>query len=97
MRKLILASVLAAVPVLAFADAAEDAIEAREGYMKMLSINMGTLAGMAKVNCSPPGTMLRLSSEAVAGGNTLAPLAAWNTTKANSPPCASSRVNTGRS
>ena len=48
MRKLILASVLAAVPVLAFADAAEDAIEAREGYMKMLSINMGTLAGMAK-------------------------------------------------
>lgn len=48
MRKLILASVLAAVPVLALADAAEDAIEAREGYMKMLAINMGTLSGMAK-------------------------------------------------
>lgn len=39
---------LTAIPVLAYADAAEDAIEARHGYMKMLSINMGTLAGMAK-------------------------------------------------
>ena len=38
-----------------------------------------------------------ISSEAVSAGNTRAPAAAWNTTKANSPPCASSRVNTGRS
>ena len=38
-----------------------------------------------------------ISSEAVSGGSTRAPAAAWNTTKANSPPCASSRVNTGRS
>ncbi|MDO5642780.1 MAG: cytochrome c [Paracoccus sp. (in: a-proteobacteria)] len=49
MRQLILASLLAAVPVIGFADeAAENAIEAREGYMKMLEINMGTLAGMAR-------------------------------------------------
>ena len=48
MRQLFIASVLAAVPLLAYADAADDAIEAREGYMKMLAINMGTLAGTAK-------------------------------------------------
>lgn len=48
MRQLFLASVIAAVPLLAHADAAEDAIEAREGYMKMLALNMGTLAGTAK-------------------------------------------------
>ncbi|SIS93465.1 c-type cytochrome [Paracoccus saliphilus] len=41
-------AVTAALPLFAHADAAEDAIEARHGYMKMLSINMGTLAGMAK-------------------------------------------------
>ncbi|RNF36375.1 c-type cytochrome [Paracoccus methylarcula] len=39
---------IAAFPLLAQADAAEDAIEARHGFMKMLAINMGTLAGMAK-------------------------------------------------
>lgn len=38
----------AALPLIAYADAAEDAIEARHGYMKMLAINMGTLSGMAK-------------------------------------------------
>ncbi len=48
MRKLILASLIAAIPAIALANAAEDAIEAREGYMKMLAINMATLAGMAK-------------------------------------------------
>lgn len=48
MRQLILASVLTTVPVLALADAAEDAIEARAGYMKMLAINMATLSGMAR-------------------------------------------------
>ena len=35
MRQLFIASVLAAVPLLAYADAADDAIEAREGYMKL--------------------------------------------------------------
>ncbi|MFD1794358.1 cytochrome c [Paracoccus aurantiacus] len=48
MRQLILASAIAIIPSITLADAAEDAIEAREGYMKMLQINMGTLAGMAK-------------------------------------------------
>jgi cytochrome c556 len=46
--KLFLVAAIAAFPVLAHADAAEDALEARQGFMKMLSINMGTLAGMAK-------------------------------------------------
>ncbi|WP_185968372.1 cytochrome c [Paracoccus sp. M683] len=46
--KLILAAAIAALPMLAHADAAEDALEARQGFMKMLSINMGTLSGMAK-------------------------------------------------
>lgn len=38
----------AALPLIAYADAAEDALEARHGYMEMLAINMGTLSGMAK-------------------------------------------------
>ncbi|MFV0301582.1 MAG: c-type cytochrome [Paracoccus sp. (in: a-proteobacteria)] len=46
--KLFLAAAIAAFPVLAHADAAEDAIQARQGFMKMIAINMGTLAGMAK-------------------------------------------------
>ena len=46
--KLFLVAAIAAFPVLAHADAAEDALEARQGFMKMLSINMGPLAGMAK-------------------------------------------------
>ncbi|AUH64464.1 c-type cytochrome [Paracoccus zhejiangensis] len=46
--KLFLVAAIAAFPVLAHADAVEDALEARQGFMKMLSINMGTLAGMAK-------------------------------------------------
>lgn len=39
---------LVALPVIATAQSAEDALEARHGYMKMLAINMGPLAGMAK-------------------------------------------------
>ena len=38
-----------------------------------------------------------ISSEAVGADSTWAPAAAWKTTKANSPPCASSSVMTGRS
>ncbi|MFV0385502.1 c-type cytochrome [Paracoccus sp. (in: a-proteobacteria)] len=38
----------AALPLIAHADANEDAVEARQGFFQMLSINMGTLAGMAK-------------------------------------------------
>jgi len=37
-----------ALPLHAFANPQEDALEARHGYMKMLAINMGTLAAMAK-------------------------------------------------
>ena len=43
---------VAAMPAAGFAQSAEemaqDALEARHGYMKMLSINMGTLAAMAR-------------------------------------------------
>lgn len=46
--RLVLAAAIAALPAMAQADAAEDALEARQGYMKMLAINMGTLSGMAK-------------------------------------------------
>ena len=46
--RLMLVAAIAALPAIAYADAAEDAIEAREGFMKMLSINMAPLAGMAK-------------------------------------------------
>lgn len=38
----------AALPVIATAQSAEDALEARHGYMKMLAINMGKLSAMAK-------------------------------------------------
>lgn len=50
MRIITLAAVAAIVafPVTSYADAKEDAIEARHGYMKMLGMNMGTLSGMAK-------------------------------------------------
>lgn len=40
---------LSVFPIMASADnAAESALEARHGYMTMIGINMGTLAGMAK-------------------------------------------------
>ncbi|RMC37385.1 c-type cytochrome [Paracoccus alkanivorans] len=40
---------ITAFPLFAHADdRIEDALEARHGYMTMLAINMGTLAGMAK-------------------------------------------------
>lgn len=38
-----------------------------------------------------------ISSDAISAGIARKPAPAWNTTKANSPPCASSSVNTGRS
>ena len=37
-----------AMPTMIFAQDAEDAIEARQGYMELISIEMGKLAGMAK-------------------------------------------------
>lgn len=46
--KLLLTAAIAALPVLAYADAKEDALTARQGYMKMMAINMGMLSGMAK-------------------------------------------------
>lgn len=36
------------LPFAAAADQAEDALDARHGYMQMIGINMGQLAGMAK-------------------------------------------------
>ncbi len=51
MRKIILAAVTAAlfsIPALAADDPVKDAVEARQGYYKLLGANMGMLAGMAK-------------------------------------------------
>ena len=42
------AAATVALPIFAHADQKEDVLEARHGYMKMLSVNMATLAGMAK-------------------------------------------------
>ncbi|MBK4214885.1 cytochrome c [Paracoccus caeni] len=47
MKTAILSASLA-IPLPLFAQDADDAIEARHGYMKMLSIEMGKLSGMAK-------------------------------------------------
>lgn len=51
-RAAILAACLAAMAVTApapvFADAADDAIQARRGYFRMMAINFGPLVGMAK-------------------------------------------------
>lgn len=48
MKTLIISAAIAALPLLAHADAAEDAVEARQGYFVMMGMNMGQLAGMAK-------------------------------------------------
>lgn len=52
MRKMILGAVLsvlvAAPAAVAVADPIKDAVEARQGYYKLLGANMGVLAGMAK-------------------------------------------------
>lgn len=49
MRKVLLATALAALPSALFAaDAAQEMVEARQGYYKLLGANMQTLAGMAK-------------------------------------------------
>lgn len=39
---------LIVLPAISLANPAEDALEARHGYMKMMSINMGKLSAMAK-------------------------------------------------
>lgn len=51
MRNLIIATILAAIPMAVWAeeDTPQDiALEARKGFFQMLGANMGTLAGMAK-------------------------------------------------
>lgn len=48
MRQITFAAAIAVVAGAAFAQSPEDAVEARHGFMTMLSIEMGTLAGMAK-------------------------------------------------
>lgn len=53
MRKFVLAATLIALPLTAFsqdAEAVEDNLEARQGYFKMLSLNMAALSDMAKGN-----------------------------------------------
>ncbi|RJE79462.1 cytochrome c [Paracoccus sp. JM45] len=48
MRQSILVASLCLIGSAALATPAEDALEARHGLMKMISMEMGTLAGMAK-------------------------------------------------
>ncbi|MBM3603745.1 MAG: cytochrome c [Alphaproteobacteria bacterium] len=48
MRQTILAASLVLASGAALAQSPEDALEARHGLMKMISIEMGTLSGMAK-------------------------------------------------
>ncbi|WP_410218514.1 c-type cytochrome [Paracoccus sp. (in: a-proteobacteria)] len=48
MRQIILSAAALLVAGSAFAQSPEDAMEARHGFMTMISIEMGTLAGMAK-------------------------------------------------
>ena len=48
MRQPILVAALCLAGSAVLASPAEDALEARHGYMKMISIEMSTLAGMAK-------------------------------------------------
>lgn len=50
MRILATAAVLAMLPLAAFSDAAEDAVQARQGYFKLLGANMGALQAMAQGN-----------------------------------------------
>ena len=45
---LIAATTLALIPVIVHAQSVKDAVEARAGFMTMLSINMGQLSAMAK-------------------------------------------------
>lgn len=47
-KRLILTAALAATPAFAFADGIEDVIAARQGYFKLLGMNMAPLAAMAK-------------------------------------------------
>jgi len=48
MRQTILVASLCLIGGAASASPAEDALEARQGFMKMIAIEMGTLSGMAK-------------------------------------------------
>ncbi|MDO5604269.1 MAG: cytochrome c [Paracoccus sp. (in: a-proteobacteria)] len=75
--RLFIAAILAAAPVIApmgalAEDAIEDAIEAREGYMKMLNIDMGTLSGMAR------GDIPYDEAAARTAGNNIAALAGYD-------------------
>lgn len=71
--KLFLVAAIAAFPVLAHADAAEDAIEARHGFMKMMAMNMGVLAGMAK------GEIAYDAAAATTAGNNIETLTHYDT------------------
>ena len=48
MRILTTAALLAILPFAALSDAAEDAVQARQGYFKLLGANMGALQAMAQ-------------------------------------------------
>ncbi|WP_265499278.1 c-type cytochrome [Paracoccus beibuensis] len=48
MRQIALAAAIAVTGAAALAQSPEDAVEGRHGFMTMLSIEMGALAGMAK-------------------------------------------------
>ncbi|KGJ05398.1 Cytochrome c556 [Paracoccus halophilus] len=72
MRLILTAAALATIPLAAIAqdDPIRNTIEARQGFYKMLAINMGTLAGMAKgdIEYDETGASLAAANiEALAG------------------------------
>ncbi|MDO5529842.1 MAG: cytochrome c [Paracoccus sp. (in: a-proteobacteria)] len=50
MRILTTAALIALLPLSSFADAAQDAVQARQGFFKLLNANMGGLQAMAQGN-----------------------------------------------
>lgn len=50
MRHYLIAAIIAATPVGLHAQTPEDVLAARQGYMKLIGLNMGVLSGMARGN-----------------------------------------------
>ena len=48
MRKILISTLIAAIPAIAVAGPAEDTVAARQGFYKLLGANMGVFAAMAK-------------------------------------------------
>lgn len=48
MRQYLIAAIIAAMPAGLYAQTPEDVLEARQGFMKLIGLNMGVLSGMAR-------------------------------------------------